>query len=286
MKPLVEIPTSSAACQRWAGGQHSWRHTSEGGFDPARYEVEQLDEATAKAFVTGHHYSGTYPAASQRYALVDVCDDHRSVVGVLVLGIPTSKRVLTGPFPGLEPYVESLELSRLVLHDAVPANAESWFIAQCFQTAANRGVRGIVSFADPVPRIVDQRILFPGHVGTIYQATNAAYAGRGTPRTLTLLPDGTVLSARAMQKVRAQERGHRHVEELLIGWGAPAPRAFADPARWLIDALAVIGATKMRHRGNHRYCFRLGTPAQRRRVHLDLPTFPYPKTPDLTELAA
>lgn len=283
MKALTEVPTASANCQRWNGGQHTWRHTSEGGFDPARYSVEPLDETTAKAFVTGHHYSGTYPAAAQRYALLD----GPLLVGVLVLGIPASGRVLTAPFPELDPYTESLELSRLVLLDEVPANAETWFIARCFTEAAARGVRGVVSFADPVPRLVNGQVLFPGHVGTIYQASNAVLAGRSTARTLTLLPDGTVLSARAMQKVRGQERGHRHVEQLLMAWGAPAPKAFGDPARWLIDALAVIGATKLRHRGNHRYCFRLGTPAQRRSIHLGLPaTTPYPKLPDPIGLAA
>ncbi len=277
MRALDEIATASPHCQRWNSGMHSWRHASEGGFDPARYQVEPLDEATAKAFVLDHHYSGTYPAASQRYALLEA----DLLVGVLVLGIPTSKQVLTGPFPGLEPYVETLELSRLVLLDEVPANAESWFIARCFTEAAARGVRGIVSFADPVPRQVGERVLFPGHVGTIYQASNAVYTGRATPRTLTLLPDGTVLSARAMQKVRGQESGHRHVEELLMGWGAPAPRAFQDPRRWLIDACSVIGATKLRHHGNHRYCFRLGTKSQRRRTNLAYPTLTYPKSVDL-----
>lgn len=277
MRAATEIPTASDRCQRWTDGMHTWRRTSDGGFDPSRYTVATLDEAAAKAFILGHHYSGTYPAAAQRYALLD----QGHLVGVLVLGIPTSKRVLSGPFPGLEPYVESLELSRLVLLDEVPGNAESWFIARCFEEAAAGGVRGIVSFADPVPRQIGGEILFPGHVGTIYQASNATYAGRATPRTLTLLPDGTVLSARAMQKVRAQERGHRHVEELLMGWGAPAPRAFQDPARWLADALAAIGSTRLRHQGNHRYCFRLGTKAQRRATVLAFPAEPYPKTADL-----
>lgn len=284
MKALAEVATASDNCQRWGDRQHSWRHTSEGGFDPARYAVEPLDEATAKAFVTHHHYSGTYPVAKQRYALLDAS---ARLVGVLVFGIPTSKKVLTGPFPDLDPYVESLELSRLVLLDEVPANAESWFIARCFNEAAARGARGIVSFADPVPRVVDGTVLFPGHVGTIYQATNAELCGRGTARTLTLLPDGTVLSARAMQKVRAQDRGHEYVERQLIGWGARPMAPYADPRRWLIDALADIGATRLRHRGNHRYCFRIGTKSQRRHTVLAMPTtMPYPKTPDSLEIAA
>ncbi|MFL6163524.1 MAG: hypothetical protein ACJ74U_15025 [Jatrophihabitantaceae bacterium] len=41
-------------------------------------------------------------------------------------------------------------------------------------------MRGVVSFADPVPhRTADGRVLAPGHVGTIYRAAGAAYAGPG-----------------------------------------------------------------------------------------------------------
>lgn len=280
MRDLAEINPSSDRCQRWGNRQHTWRHTSEGGFDPDRYHIEPIDsDDVAKDFVTYHHYSGTYPAAAQRYGLYE---GGRQLVGVLVFGIPTSKAALTRPFPDLEPYVESLELSRLVLVDKVPANAESWFLARCFTEAAALGVRGIVSFADPVPRIVNGEVLFPGHVGTIYQASNALLCGRSTARTLTLLPDGTVLSARAMQKVRGQERGHEHVERKLMGYGAPAPRAGERPAAWLGRAIDEVGATRMRHGGNWRYCFPIGTKAQRRAVTIGLPsTDQYPKRPDL-----
>jgi hypothetical protein len=33
----------------------------------------------------------------------------------------------------------------------VPANGESWFLARCWEMAARQGVRGVVSFSDPVP---------------------------------------------------------------------------------------------------------------------------------------
>ena len=48
------------------------------------------------------------------------------------------------------------------------------------------GMRSVVSFADPVPRRVGGRVLFPGHVGIIYQAANAVFTGRSTARRLTL----------------------------------------------------------------------------------------------------
>ena len=66
--------------------------------------------------------------------------------------------------------------------------------------ARARGIAGVVSFSDPLARrTAAGDVVFGGHVGTIYQAHNAAYLGRGTARTLRLLPDGAVLSARALQ---------------------------------------------------------------------------------------
>jgi hypothetical protein len=49
--------------------------------------------------------------------------------------------------------------------------------------AGQQGVRGVVSFSDPVPRrTAAGDLVFPGHIGTIYQASNAGYLGRTTPR--------------------------------------------------------------------------------------------------------
>jgi hypothetical protein len=102
-----------------------------------------------------------------------------------------------------------------------------------------------------------------GHVGVIYQASNALYAGRGTPRTLLVLPDGRVLHERALAKVRALERGHAYVEAVLERFGAP-PRGGTDPGAWLRAALAAAGVRRLHHPGNHRYLFRLGDRAARR----------------------
>jgi hypothetical protein len=86
-----------------------------------------------------------------------------------VFGVPVAEAVLTNPLPELRPYVESLECSRFVLLDECPANAESWFLAGCFAELLAGGVRGIVSFADPVPRrTASGSLIMTGHVGTIY----------------------------------------------------------------------------------------------------------------------
>ncbi|WP_033355045.1 hypothetical protein [Kitasatospora aureofaciens] len=279
----AEIPTASNWCQRWRGGQHSWRHLSEGGFNPRRYAVEPVPEKAAKTFVLEHHYSKSFPVSRFSFGLYETDAGERRLCGVAVFGLPVKEAVLTRPLPDLQPYIGSLEGSRFVLTDNCPANAESWFLARCFDELLIRDVRGVVSFADPVPRAdASGSPVAIGHVGTIYQATNAIYAGRATPRTITLLPNGTILNDRSAQKVRSQEQGHEYVENLLIGMGAPAPRAGVNPTSWLREALVAVGARKVRHRGAHRYVFRLGrNRRERERIRLGLPIlWPYPKSRD------
>jgi len=234
-------------CQRWVVRHHSWRHRSEGGFDAARYDVAPLAEAAARTFVEVNHYAGTYPAARLRFGLYD----GPWLVGVAVLGVPMQRRVLTTVFPDLEPYTESLELSRFVLAESVPANGESWFLARCWELATSQGVSGVVSFSDPVPRrTAAGELVFPGHVGTIYQASNAEYLGRTTPRRILLLPDGRVLSERALSKVRGDEQGHAYVERELVRFGARSRRLGEAGAAWLREALAAAHVRSVVHGGN------------------------------------
>ncbi|MFF4777440.1 hypothetical protein ACFY05_31755 [Microtetraspora fusca] len=273
-----ELSPASDWCQRWSPGRrHSWRHRHEGGFDRDRYGVTPLPEADAKTFVTGLHYSGTYPAAVHRYGLWDVKTSPR-LVGVAVLSVPTNRRTLTNAFPHLDAYSQSLELGRFVLTDDVPGNGETFFLAEAFRLAAEQGVRGLVSFADPLPRTtIDGHTVFTGHRGAIYQAANADYAGRSTAGTRVLLPDGTTLSNRALAKVTKGECGHEYVERLLISHGAAPRLPDQSGADWLRQARAEAHVRTLHHPGNHRYLFRLGTKAQRRRVTIAMPAQPYPK---------
>lgn len=259
----------------------SWRHLQgPGGFDPTRYRFGPLDEATAKAFLRRHHYLGSsYPAALHRYGMTD--RDDGLLVGVAVYSAPVQAGVLRLAFPQLRPYTESVELGRFAILDEIAANAESWLLARTFHDLLARGVRGVVSFADPMPRRTPAGLLVAGHTGVIYQACNGIYTGRGTARSLIMLPDGSVLNARAAQKVRRQEQGHRYVEERLTSLGAAARRPGQDPASWLRSTLEQVGASRIRHRGPHRYLFPLGqTRRDRDRVLTGVSAQTYPKTAD------
>lgn len=249
--------------QRWLFGRDSYRPAGE-PINTRDYDVADIaGDVEAKQFVLAHHYSGTYPAARFRCGLYR----HGQLVGVAVFSHPCHERVLTSVFPG--DALTSVELGRFVLLQDVPANGETWMLGQCFRSLRARGIRGVVSFSDPMSRTsADGRRVFPGHIGTIYQAHNGQYTGRATPRTLRLLPDGTVMSARALQKIRTGDRGWRYAAAQLETAGAPA--LSGDRREWLRAALAVT--RPVRHRGNHRYAWALD-----RRSQIALASFPYPK---------
>lgn len=296
---VTQLPASQTTpagpwCQRWQNGQHAFRHTSEGGFDASRYQVIPLEERVARPFVERHHYARSFPAARMSFGLVcDTDNEHDTallggaLVGVAVLGVPMSRGVLTNVFPSLEPYSEALELSRFVLLDGddAPANSESYFLSRVFRLAAERGLRGVVSFSDPVPRwrTCDdgtRELLSPGHCGAIYQAVNGVALGRSTARTLRMV-DGEVLSERTLSKLRTGEVGSDGAARRLVARGARPMVAGQDPKGWLRDALNQVGAVAVRHPGNFRYAWAVGSPAQRRRVTISGERTGYPKADQL-----
>lgn len=255
--------------QRWRDRRDSYRPAGE-VIDTARYEVAAIpDDTTAKGFVLQHHYSGAYPSARYRFGLYT----EQRLVGVAVYSVPSNDKTLTNVFRGV-PAMDATELGRFVLLDSVPGNGETWFLARTFEALRAEGLVGVVSFSDPMPRVSSAGIaVFPGHLGTIYQAHNAVYLGRGTARTLRLLPSGQVLSARALQKIRAGERGQEYAVEQLVRAGA-APLT-GDPRAWVRTWVPLV-TRPLRHAGNHRYAWTL----ERRHRKLLAPVGAYPKARD------
>jgi hypothetical protein len=252
-------------CQRWRDKRGTYRPAGE-TIDTRAYEVAPIaGDSVARAFVLQHHYAGSYPAARFRYGL------YRAGVleGVAVFSHPCSGAVLDClPGQGLE----RTELGRFVLLDSVKGNGETFFLARAFKLLAKEGIVAVVSFSDPVPRsAVDGTVVHRGHVGTIYQACNAVFAGRSTARTLQLLPDGTVCSARVLQKIRSRDKGWQYGCAQLVAAGAPA-LGDQDERQWLRAVLPTV-TRKLRHPGNFRYLFGL-TRAARKALPQSMP---YPK---------
>lgn len=255
--------------QRWREGREAYRPVGE-TIRAAEYDAAPIpDDATAKAFVTLHHYSGSYPAARERIGLYRF----GSLVGVAVFSVPMHPAVLGNVFPAVD-RSELAELGRFVLVDECAGNAETWFLARAFDLLRGRGYQGIVSFSDPVARTSSTgERLHPGHIGTIYQAHNARYLGRAKAQTLRLLPDARVFSNRAASKIRNSERGWQAAAAVLVRYGADAPPAELEERRAWLDRWMGVLTRPLPHPGNHRYAWALRRGA---RVRL-APSQPYPK---------
>jgi hypothetical protein len=252
--------------QRWRARRTSYRPAGE-PINTRNYEVAEIaDDATAKSFVAEHHYSASYPSARRRFGLFR----NGRLVGVAIFSHPMSDAAITSVLPGKAS--DSVELGRFCLLDDVEANGESWMLARCREVLRREGFVGIISFSDDTPRTnARHELIFAGHAGTCYQASNATYAGRATPRTLRLLPDGRVFSDRAASKIRAGERGWQYASALLVGFGAAEPpQDDAGRRSWLAHWTARI-TRPLRHPGNHKYVWAL-----QRGVRLR-PSLPYPK---------
>jgi hypothetical protein len=259
----------SPVAQRWRRGRALYRPAGEPIVTRAHEVAVIPDDRTAKAFVVAHHYSSSYPAARFRFGLFRGA----ALVGVAVFSVPANPAVLAR-FGD----VDAAELGRFVLLDEVPANGESWFLARAFDLLRLKGIAGVVSFSDPVARTTTTGTrVFPGHVGTIYQATNATYLGLSKPETRRLLPDGTIFHGRAAAKIRRRDVGWRYAAALLERHGA-APLGDEDGAAWLRRWVPQL-TRPLRHDGNHRYAFALD---RRLRRPLERDARPYPKL----ELAA
>lgn len=262
------------ACQRWRNGRERYRPAGE-VFDAARASVNLIDEGTARRFIVEHHYSGSYPAARLRVGLFlkdRFAADH--LAGVAVFSVPMSQGVIPHHFLGLAPSA-GVELGRLVLLDEVAANGESWFVARALRAAkAVLEVEGVLSYSDPVERINSVgEVVKRGHIGTVYQALNAAYLGRARGGTMILARDGRIVSRRALSKLRNDESGAGYAYEQMRAMGAPERQPFEDPKAYADRAVREGGFSRVRHPGNHTYAWWLGA----RRARPNWGTIPYPK---------
>ena len=130
--------------------------------------VVPIRSQIAARLVTAHHYLHRRPPISHAFGI----RIGGTIQGVVTYGVPASRHLQLSACPTDPGAV--LELNRLWLDDALPANSESWFVSR---TLRRLPPRIVVSYADPAH----------GHLGYIYRALNFRYAGwtdmeRVTPR--------------------------------------------------------------------------------------------------------
>lgn len=258
-------PHRAPSNQRWRDRRTSFVGNDD-LFNPRDYEVSACDgkgsDKLVKAFIEQHHYSGSYPAARERI-LLHHCRTGE-LVGAAVFSHPASEAVLE-PLPCER--LEGVELGRFVLLDNVDGkgvgrNGETWFFARGREILRERGYKALLSYSDPMPRrALDGSLVLPGHIGAIYQASNAVYAGRSGKEKHVLKPDGRIFSPRSMSKIRKWERGAQKCVDELVEIGATPPTkrdlSTRDSRRAWMWREIFATCRRLRHNGNHSYLWAL-----------------------------
>lgn len=244
-------------CQRWREGRDRYV-PPDSVIDPKKYEIAALDGAgsdtEARRFLQAHHYARSLPATREKFGLYR----KGCLVGVVTFSPPFPAVIATRELGGTAG--EARVLSRLCLLDEVPGNGASFFVGEVFRRLRREGLRGVITYADPVPRKGgDGAWIKPGHIGTIYQALSACYLGRASSKRLLLFPDGTSLHADTAGKIRrgksGWQGGMRSVSARLdMDLPAWARSAEHDPerARAFLQA-ATARMQHVQHPGNHKY---------------------------------
>jgi hypothetical protein len=205
------------------------------------YYVKQIKGGVGREFIREHHYSHSCHNGPMCWGLFQHSDSR--MIGVIAFATPNSENVRRAPFGvGFEDRVT--ELHRLVILDGTPTNTESWFIA--------RGLRGLCEYRPKIRAVLSFADSTEGHIGTIYQATNALFTG-------------TTSRARFW---RDKEGRLRHPRQS----GHNVTPAEAKEKGWTAE----MRDAKLR------YVFIVGSPAERRkwRKKLLLTELPYPHMTD------
>lgn len=128
------------------------------------YRVERIPGGVGKEFIRQHHYSKGCHNGPMTWGLFS----DKELIGVCAFATPNSENVRASVF-GPEYKNHVTELHRLVILDVTPTNTESWFISRALKGLKKERphIWAVLSFADSTE----------GHIGTIYQATNALYCG-------------------------------------------------------------------------------------------------------------
>lgn len=265
--------------KRWRARDERWISPAH-LFSCAGYGVDIIPDRVAKPFVVAQHYSGTYPATRLAIGLfrgrsaapAELC-------GVAVFSVGIQPRSIPA-YTGFASH-QGVELGRFVLLDDVGFNGETWFLRRAFEALRSTlsGVEVVLSYADPMERRdpITAHVQKPAHYGTIYQASNAVFAGRARPGTLVATRAGQLISRRALSKITLGESGREYALQQLSAAGVPIPVSGEDPSVWLSRMYDTRILQRVRHPGNFAYVFGLTRSAKAAvRAHTGVGS-PYPK---------
>jgi hypothetical protein len=199
--------------------------------------VWPVSAADVREFARRYHYSQSANNAMWRWGLWH----GPTLLGVVSYNLPT-RRTQASVF-GDEHAPRIWHMTRLALAENAPRNSESRLIGGSLRAIArdHPDVWAVITFAASSA----------GHIGYVYQATNAIYTGTG-----------------GSSAFYTDSAGHRRATNL-SGWCVTRERA------------AEMGWTLHGESPKHRYVYVLGNRAkrQRRLALLKLPQLPYPKEP-------
>lgn len=188
-------------------------------------------------FCKAYHYTNTGGTMNWRYGLYH----EGELQGVVAYNLPT-RRTCESVF-GKEHYDKVWHMGRLALSDDAPRNSESKLIAGSMKLIHQEYpyVWGVLTFA----------ATDVGHIGYVYQATNAIYTGTGGRHVSYLDPEGRRRSDYLDGRVVTLARGKE------LGW------------------------TRQPSKPKHRYLYVLGNKTERklRTALMRYEPLPYPKAP-------
>jgi hypothetical protein len=137
--------------------------------------VREINRDVAKDIIENYHYAGILGPVSYTLGIYykgehDFFDSHEELVGAIAYARPLGRLSVKSISEHLKAE-QSLELTRLFIHDGYPKNIESYSIARSFDWIKTNHpkVEVLLSYSDPEQ----------GHLGIIYQATNWLYQGTG-----------------------------------------------------------------------------------------------------------